>query len=273
MPGVTFSYKGTEIANSGLIAPGTRTLKPQGKYCEGNFSITYTNPDIEITPQKDGVTRLYLTIPNQCDLSKLTIPLYWNQDISEGVIVDWGDGGNDSPFTVSGTGNVSAPTPHVYPAGGNYIITMRRPEGVDTTIMLGNNSSSTGLLGDTGTNNNIYRGVLTGIETGAGVTTIRQYCFQRFAELRTVILGSDITAINNYAFNYDYGIGSIHFLGTLPANGSIGATNTWNLIPIWCKVYVPSTYFDANNQVQNIPSRMPSTSTYTYAVEPYAYTS
>lgn len=217
MPGVIVNYKGTAISN--LIAPASKTLQTSGKYCEGNITVDYTDPDIEIRPVKDGKTRLYLTIPSQCDLLKLTIPLYWNQDISEGVIVNWGDGSES--FTVTGTGNVSAPTPHTYPSGGNYVITMERPEGVDTTIMLGNNSSSTGILGDTGTNINSYRGVLTGIETGAGVTTIRQYCFQRFAELRTVIFGSAITTINNYAFNYDYGIGSIHFLGTLPANGSI----------------------------------------------------
>ena len=92
MPGVTFSYKGSEVPNSSLMVPGERILKSQGKYCEGDITVNFDNPDIWIKPKKDGKTRLYLTIPKDCDLDKLAIPLYWNQSVSEGVEVDWGDG-------------------------------------------------------------------------------------------------------------------------------------------------------------------------------------
>ena len=264
MPGVIVSYKGTAISN--LIAPASKTLQTSGKYCEGNITVDYTDPDIELRPVKDGKTRLYLSIPTQCDLTKLTIPLYWNQDISNGVIIDWGDG--SATETVSGTGNVHA-TPHNYATGGSYIVTMSRPTGTTTTIMLGNGSGSTGLLGTTDAGSSTYRNVLSAIETGDGVTALRNYCFQRNTGLKNVILGPALTTIGSYAFNYDYGIASIHFLGTLPANGDISNASTWNNVPVWCKIYVPSQYFNGD-QVQNIPSRMPSTSTYTYAIEPYA---
>ena len=268
MPGVTFSYNGTEIADSSLMVPGRRILKSQGKYCDGDIAVDFENPDIWIKPKKDGKTRLYLTIPKDCDLDKLAIPLYWNQSVSEGVEVDWGDGISE-PFTVSGTGNVSAPTPHEYPSSGNYVITMTQKN--DSAIMLGNAGTGSGILGDTGMNSNTQRGVLAAIETGYGVTTMRNYCCCRHTSLKCVILGTDFEEFGNYVFQYCYGLGSIHFLGpSLPANNKIGATNVWQNIPTWCKIYVPPAYMNGS-ETQNVPSRMPSSSTYTYAVEPYAY--
>ncbi len=265
--GLKVTYAGSEILN--LTASAQKTLTTSGKYCTSNIGIDYTD-GLVIAPVKDHKTHLYLSIPEGCDLSKLKIPLYWNQDTANGVSVDWGDGGSDSPFTVSGTGNVSAPTPHEYPAAGNYVITMTRVG--TTTIKLGNGGSGTGVLGETGTSSNIYRSVLKGFETGDGVTELSAYCCQRYTGLTTVILGEDLAKIGNYCFNYCYGIGSFHWLGpTLPANGDISNTSTWNNVPVWCKIYVPPAYMSGDTP-QNIPSRFPSTSTYTYAVEPDANT-
>lgn len=219
-----------------------------------------------IKPIQDGKTRLYLEIPKSSNMSNLAIPLYWNQDISEGVIVDWGD--KSDPFTVSDTGNVNAPTPHTYEKGGSYTITMTRVGNCN--IKLGRGESGTGLLGDSSITANAVRMVLAGLETGEGVTTIQSYCFCRHAGIRTVYLGPDITKISNNSFSYAWHIGDIHFLGTLPANSNLGATNVWAEIPYWCKIYVPATYIDSNGNPQNIPSRMPSTSTYAYDVEPNA---
>lgn len=266
MGGVIVKYKGSTIAD--LVAPSQKTLQTSGHYCDSDVSIQYVDPDIEITPVKDGKTRLYLDIPTQCDLSKLIIPLYWNQSVSNGVTVDWGDGSDT--FQSASTGNVS--TSHTYEAGGLYVVTMTRNN--DCVIMLGHNSSGTGLLGTTDTGTNTFRNVLSAIETGDGVTTIRQYCFQRNTGLKNIILGRDITTINNYAFNYDYGVASIHFLGpTLPANSSIGTASVWSNVPVWCKIYVPPEYIGANGSPQGVPSRLPSTSTYTYDEEPHAYSS
>lgn len=265
MAGVTITYQGSTIAS--LTDSGQKTLLTAGKYCEANIGIDYTAPSSDISPVKDGLTRLYLDIPSDCDLSKLAIPLYWNQSVSQGVTIDWGD--NSASETVTGTGNVSA-TPHTYAAGGRYIVTMTVASGC--TVKLGNGGSGTGLLGETGTSSNIFRSVLYGIETGTGVTEFAAYCCQRYTGLSTVIFGSDVTKIGNYCFNYCYGIGSFHWLGpNLPANGDISNTSTWNNVPVWCKIYVPPAYIDGQGNPQNIPARMPSTSTYTYAEEPNAY--
>ena len=262
MAGVLITYKGITISN--MTDSGQKTLLTAGKYCEANIGVDYTAPSSDISPVKDGKTRLYLSIPSDCDLSKLTIPLYWNQDTANGVSVDWGDG--STTFTVSGTGDVSAPTPHTYPDYGNYIITMTRVGS--TTIKLGNGDSGTGVLGDNGTS----RSVLTGFETGDGVTTLSTNCCLRYTGLTTVIFGSDITKIWNASFNYCYGIGSFHWLGpNLPANGDFSGSSIWLNVPAWCKIYVPPAYIDGQGNPQNIPSRMPSTSTYTYAEEPNAY--
>lgn len=264
--GVDITYKGATIAS--MTDSGTKTLLTAGKYCEANIGIDYTASSSNITPQKDGLTRLYINIPDDVNTDDLVVPLYWNQSVSEGVEVDWGDG-ISAPFTVSGTGNVSAPTPHTY-APGRYIITMEQKNG--STIQLGNNSTGSGILGETGTSSNIYRSVLYGMETGNGVTKLQNYCCCRHTSLRTVIFGGALTAIGNYAFQYCYGLGALRFLGpSLPANADIGATNVWQNVPIWCKIWVPPAYINDQEQPQNIPARMPSTSTYKYVVEPNAY--
>lgn len=43
MPDVNISYKGESIAS--MDASGTKTLNTQGKYCEGNITVQYTDPE------------------------------------------------------------------------------------------------------------------------------------------------------------------------------------------------------------------------------------
>ena len=257
------TYNGSQLANSSTAL--RLSLNTAGTYCADNIIVDYTAQD-DIIPVKDGKTRIYITIPAGADLSKLSVPLYWNQDVSEGVIIDWGDG---SPTeTVSGTGNVHAPTPHTYGRCGQYVITMTRVG--NCTIQLGNGSDTTGLLGTAVITANTSRSVLTGIETGDGVTTLQAYCCCRCGGIRTLIFGKDITTLGNYVCAYAWEMAGIHFLGTLPDNNNIGSTTMWDEIPPWCRVFVPMQYI-MGGAPTNIPARLPSTSTYTYAVEPYAY--
>lgn len=266
MAGVIISYKGTPISN--LTASGQKTLLTAGTWCEDDIEIDYTEPSSDIAPVKDGLTRLYIDIPSDCNLDNLHIPLYWTQSVSEGVEVDWGDG--SAPFTVSGTGNVSAPTPHDYTAPGKYVITMEQKNG--STIQLGGGASASGILGNTAGSSTAYRQVLYGVETGDGVTAIRAYCFDRCGGLKTIYFGKQIDTFGNYAMIYCWNLAGMHFLGpTLPPNANISSTSPWGEIPVWCKIYVPPAYIDSQDDPQNIPSRMPSTSTYKYVVEPNAY--
>lgn len=256
---VTVSYNNSTIANTFNI--GQKTLKTENRVCTHDIIISCSD---WIRPIKDGITRIYLDIPVDCDVSQITIPLYWSQSTSHGVIVNWGD---ESPtFTVSGTGYVYAPTPHSYSQGGKYIITMTRADNCE--IGLGRDGSEAEGLLSTYT----AQRMLAGIETGDGVTTILPSCFDMCYRVKKIILGKDITTIENSGFYGAYTVGSIHFLGTLPSDSNISASSVWATLPSYCKIYVPAAYIDSNNQPQNIPSRMPSTSTYTYAVEPNAYT-
>ena len=50
----------------------------------------------------DGKTRLYITL---FDNVKMSPTLYFNQSVSNGVLIDWGDG--STAETVSGTGNLN----------------------------------------------------------------------------------------------------------------------------------------------------------------------
>lgn len=264
MADVSIRYNNTEIAT--MSSSGTKVLKTEATSCYTDVTVKYIDPE-EINPKKDGLTHIYLTIPPK-STTPITIPLYWNQSIANGVEVNWGDG--TAPFTVNGTGNITSMA-HEYQTSGHYEITLER-KIEECDIKLGTGNSGTGLLGDSSITANTVRGVLSGVETGNGVSTIQAYCFCRHAGIRKVLLGKDITTIGNYGFAYSWGIGSIHFLGPLPANGNIGATNVWSEIQTWCKIYVPAAYINASGAAQNIPSRMPSTSTYAYAVEPDAYT-
>lgn len=267
MADVSIRYNNTEIAT--MSASGTKVLKTEDTSCYTDVIVQYTDPS-DITPKKDGKTYLYIRIPKGCNLSKCVVPLYWNQSVSNGVSVDWGD--ESKPFTVSGTGNVSAPTPHVYPDCGNYVITMTRTDD-SCQITFGNGGNSTALLGISSSGStNTCRSILYGVETGAGVTGVQYAALCRCAGLRTVIFGHDLATLDTYACSNAYSLGSIHFLGpTLPSNSNV-STGVWSELPEFCKIYVPATYIDASGNPQNIPSRLPSTSTYTYVVEPDAYT-
>lgn len=65
----------------------------------------------------DGKTRLYLNIPTELALS---VPLYIQQTVANGVTIDWGDG---SPTeTIAGTGAVT--TSHTYASTGKYCLTL-----------------------------------------------------------------------------------------------------------------------------------------------------
>jgi hypothetical protein len=88
----------------------------------------------------DGKTRLYITIPND---DRLTVPLYYYQRNSGGVIIDWGDGAPTSITNGSGYKNAT----HTYASAGDYVITLTVNIG---SASLGNGSN--GVLGGSSSN-------------------------------------------------------------------------------------------------------------------------
>ena len=159
----------------------------------------------------DGKTRLYIRIE---DRAAMGITLYFVQNVSSGVTIDWGDGLDKSFAT--GTGNKSAT--HEYRAPGNYVITLEVKSGC--TLTLGQGNSSYSLVGSASTNYRYMTSRLTKVEIGSGVTQIGGYAFTQCHSLKTITIPNTVTTIGNYALNYCYQLQHI----TIPINvNSIGS--------------------------------------------------
>ena len=158
----------------------------------------------------DGKTRLYIRIE---DRAAMDITLYFVQNVSSGVTIDWGDRLDKSFAT--GTGNKSVT--HIYQAPGNYVITLEVKSGC--TLTLGQSNSSYSLVGGAGTKYRYMTSRLTKVEIGSGVTQIGGYAFTQCHSLKTITIPNAVTTIGNYALNYNYQLQHI----TIPINvSSIG---------------------------------------------------
>lgn len=157
----------------------------------------------------DGKTRLYITIE---DKTRMELPFYFNQDVSQGVIIDWGDG--SAVQTFAQTGAVSAS--HTYQDKGAYIITLSSVEGC--SYSLGYGSSSNGIFG--ARKKGPYCNMLKRVEIGKGVNILLAYGFADCYNLEYVIIPKGITEAKDYAFGYCYNLKSISFPnGLLIGNG------------------------------------------------------
>ena len=137
----------------------------------------------------DGDTRLYVHLTAE---EYLTIPLYWNQSVSSGVGIDWGDG--SAVQTVSGTG--SRNTTHTYAKPGDYVIRLKVSSGI---LRLGTNTNYS-VLGYTSNGSYIYRSILQKVEIGRNVTNL-EYAFKSYPALTSITIPSGVTSIGNGAFS------------------------------------------------------------------------
>lgn len=168
----------------------------------------------------DGKTHLVIKI-NEKD--RKVVPLYFSQDVSNGVTIDWGDG--TSTTKVSGTGYVN--TSHTYAAAGTYDITLDADEGC--TLILGSNTSFVSVLGTTygQTSNYSFCPMLRAARLAAGVSissygfyscvnmgtvslpggiTLGARAFMNCCLLKTVTVPKGITTLNGYTFNNCYSL-------------------------------------------------------------------
>lgn len=88
---------------------------------------------------EDDATYIFISITSD---TLLEVPLYFNQSVSNGIMIDWGDG---SANTIDGTGNIN--TSHTYATKGRYVIKMNPQTG---TLGLGWNDGTNTLLGSSG---------------------------------------------------------------------------------------------------------------------------
>jgi hypothetical protein len=174
----------------------------------------------------DGKTHLTINI---AEYGRQVVPLYFNQTVSNGVTIDWGDG--SLPETFTGTGNIN--TTHTYSAAGTYDITLDVTSGV---LRFGANSSSYCVLGSTGDNGKVYCNMLKSVRIGNSVTTIDTYAFDSCYSLASVTIPNGVTTMGTYAFRYCYALASV----TIPNGVTTMGTNAFRYCYALASVTIPN---------------------------------
>ena len=165
----------------------------------------------------DGKTRLYITIAAP---GRMSVPLYIQQSVANGVTINWGDG--SAAETLPGTGRVN--TTHTYADIGSYVITLAPSDGC--TLALGTGTTSYCVLGNVGVNGRVYCNMLQKAEIGSGVTSIGQNAFESCPSLSGITIPGSVTSIGNSAFNGCYSLSNI----TIPE----GVTSIGNYAFYYC---------------------------------------
>lgn len=185
---IVASYSAADFANLSALPsnPSHQGLTAQG----WNWTLADAKAQVLISGgldigqmyiTDDGKTRLYITL---FDNVKLSPTLYWNQSVSNGVTIDWGDG--SASETVSGTGNLNVT--HTYSRMGDYVITLNVTNG---TLKLGNGSTS---VINSATDTRYYRSILTNVEVGSNCS-FQNYSFNNAQALKTITIPKSTTNV------------------------------------------------------------------------------
>ena len=207
-----YDYDGTLIASYTIAEAQALTALPDGPTHDGltfqgwNWTLekvkALTRPmnvgAMYITD--DGKTRLNIRV---WDKARATVPLYFYQDVANGVSIDWGDG--SAPETNSNTGWVSSA--HTYAEAGEYTISIAIYDGC--SFDFGNDTSSYSVMGSTGDNGRVYCNMLQSVHIGEGVTSIGKYAFNSCFSLSSITIPGNVTSIADNAFNSCFSLSSI----------------------------------------------------------------
>ena len=166
----------------------------------------------------DGKTRLYISIAAE---GRMDVPLRLQQSVSNGVVVDWGDGSATETFT----GTFATILRHTYGKVGDYVITL---EVLDGTLTL-EGSSSYGIFADS---MRVYGNMLQKVEVGNGMTTIGEYAFRNCYSLASVVIPNSVTSIGNNAFYYCYSLASVVIPNSVTSIGNNAFYNCYSLASV-----------------------------------------
>lgn len=232
-----YDYDGTLVDSWTLDELATATALPANPSHEGltaqGWNWTLANLKSENIPMNvgqnyttdDGKTRLYITIP-PADTGGTpalsSVPLYFQQSVSEGVSIDWGDG--SSPETTTGTSLTHLT--HSYATAGEYVITLDVASGYVNLY----GGANTNIFGVSYLNSSIFgiSGILDKVELGQSVRP-NSGCFTKCANMTSITIPSNIgnafwTQTN--VFRYCY---SLQFLALPPsATSSISSSFLMN---------------------------------------------
>lgn len=136
----------------------------------------------------DGNTRLYVTIPYK---GRKWLYLSITQSISNGVVIDWGDGQQET------LDNISNSILHKYSVGGDYIITLSPLEGC--ILGLGSTNTAYSIMGAVQNDGYVFTNLLNKVEIGRN-TTIKSHAFNSCYSLEYVTIPNYITELPTQTF-------------------------------------------------------------------------
>lgn len=214
-------------------------------------------PTPNVPVKGDGKTYLYIKIAEK---GRMTVPLYFSQTVTRGVIIDWGDG--SATKALISTGNTY--TSHTYAEIGEYVISLNPTNGC--VLGLGHNSSSYCVLGGSGYGT-VYRNMLQAVEVGIGVASIGSYAFQQCYSLASVVIPEGVTSIGSYAFSECGSLASIVIPQSVTSIGNnafyyckgmaifdfsqcesvptLGGSLVFSDVNTDCKIVVPDSLYDS----------------------------
>ena len=177
----------------------------------------------------DGKTRLYIRIAEK---GRMDVPLRLQQSVSNGVVVDWGDGSATETFT----GTSATTLRHTYGKVGDYVITL---EVLDGTLTL-QGTSSYGIFADS---MRVYGNMLQKVEIGAGVTSIGNNTFYSCYSLASVVIPNGVTSIGKEAFFYCHPLASVVIPNSVTSIGNTAFFYCYSL----ASVVIPNSVTSIGN--------------------------
>lgn len=138
----------------------------------------------------DGATRVYITLPTN---GQLNVHVYITQTVSNGVIVDWGDG--SATETINGTGAVNAS--HRYTGAGDYRISLLPQDD----CVLGFGDGNLYNIVEDSNSLKIYSNFVTKVNVGKNVPTITSRSLYGLSLRDGVSVPTSVTTLANSALS------------------------------------------------------------------------
>ena len=205
-----YDYDGTIVTSWTLAELATKTALPDypshnGLICQGwNWSLA----DLKTANRKMNVGAMYIT-----DDGKTRIYIHLEEGRTSPMLgvcpngtvdIDWGDGTTHDTLTGSDTSTAVYTSAHSYAAPGDYVIQLT------VTGSMGFGSKSLLVYTSEPDNrNSAYSNAIRKVELGSSVTSIGDYAFQYCYSLSSITIPDSVTSISDYAFGECYILSSI----------------------------------------------------------------
>ena len=171
----------------------------------------------------DGKTRICIHIAEGTPDNRLTFYLRFQANEADNTTVDWGDGVSETLGNTDAT-NYS----HKYPSGGDYIIVMTVNSG--TISFNGNNNNR--IYGDSNVSNAHNRAKIKRIILGDDVTSIENYVCYACSSLASITIPDGVTSIGENAFYNCYALTSITIPDGVTSIGNSAFSNCYALTSV-----------------------------------------